>query len=433
MTLPNILYLHSHDTGRYIQPYGYGVPTPNLQRLAEQGVLFRQAFCAAPTCSPSRAALLTGAAPHSNGMFGLAHFGFRLNDYEQHILHTLQTAGYTSILAGIQHIDGHPEPGKPRGHRIGFDTILEGGKDGVEQRAADFLASKPQQPFFLDVGFEETHRVFPEPGPEENPSYQRPPAPLPDSPETRRDMAGFVRVAKILDQKMGQVLDALEANGLAENTLVICTTDHGLAFPAMKCNLTDHGTGVMLMMRGPGGFTGGKVVDALVSHVDLFPTLCDLLKINRPSWLQGVSLLPLVRGGEEVREAVFSEVTFHVSYDPQRSARTQRWKYIRRFDGRSRPVLPNCDDSLSKSLWMEHDWRERTLDEEQLYDLMFDPNEANNLAYDPTYAEILEGMQSRLEAWMAETNDPLLQGPIEWPGGITGLDPDKTSPQELGI
>ena len=76
MNRPNILYLHSHDTGRYIQPYGYGVPTPNLQRLAEEGVLFRQAFCASPTCSPSRAALLTGAFPHSNGMRGLAHFGF---------------------------------------------------------------------------------------------------------------------------------------------------------------------------------------------------------------------------------------------------------------------------------------------------------------------------------------------------------------------
>ena len=96
MAHPNILYLHSHDTGRYIQPYGYAVPTPNLQRLAEEGVLFRQAFCASPTCSPSRAALLTGMFPHVNGMLGLAHFGFTLNDYSQHIVHTLRRAGYTA-------------------------------------------------------------------------------------------------------------------------------------------------------------------------------------------------------------------------------------------------------------------------------------------------------------------------------------------------
>src|SRR5690348_10466006 len=88
--LPNIVYIHSHDSGRYLQPYGYAVPTPNLQRLATEGVLFRRAFSAAPTCSPSRAALLTGQCPHRNGMFGLAHRGFSLNDYNKHIVHTLR-------------------------------------------------------------------------------------------------------------------------------------------------------------------------------------------------------------------------------------------------------------------------------------------------------------------------------------------------------
>ncbi|MCB0172753.1 MAG: sulfatase-like hydrolase/transferase, partial [Anaerolineae bacterium] len=100
----NILYLHSHDTGRYIQPYGHAVPTPHLQQLAEEGVLFRRAFSAAPTCSPSRACLLTGQSAHSNGMLGLAHRGFTLNDYHQHLVHTLRRAGYYSALVGIQHI-----------------------------------------------------------------------------------------------------------------------------------------------------------------------------------------------------------------------------------------------------------------------------------------------------------------------------------------
>ncbi len=377
MTRLNILYLHSHDTGRYIQPYGYGVPTPNLQKLAEEGILFRQAFCASPTCSPSRAALLTGAYPHANGMRGLAHFGFGLNDSSQHILHTLRKVGYRSVLAGEQHIARDAT-------RIGFDQVLRG-EEPAEERAARFLSQSPAQPFFLDIGFNETHREFPAPGRADNPNTLRPPAPIPDTAETRRDMAGFVHLARELDRKMGRVLAGLQESGLAENTLVICTTDHGLAFPAMKCNLTDHGTGIMLILHGPEGFRGGKAIDALVSQVDLFPTVCDLLGIAPPAWLQGQSLLPVIRG-EIGRDAVFSEINFHVAYDPQRAVRTKRWKYIRRFDGRTHPILPNCDDSPSKSLWLEHGWRERPVAAEQLYDLMFDPNEACNLASDPAYS-----------------------------------------------
>src|SRR5713226_42254 len=111
---PNILYLHSHDTGRYIEPYGYEVPAPNLKKLAESGVMFRHAYNAAPTCSPSRASLLTGHCPHNNGMFGLAHRGFGLNDYKRHILHTLRPAGYYSALFGVQHVARKPET-------IGYD------------------------------------------------------------------------------------------------------------------------------------------------------------------------------------------------------------------------------------------------------------------------------------------------------------------------
>jgi arylsulfatase A-like enzyme len=97
---PNILYIHSHHTGRYVSPYGHVVPTPNLQRLAGQGIVFRPAFCAGPTCSPSRASLLRGMCPHSNGMLGLVGYGFSLNDYTQHILHTLRKVGYYSAGGG---------------------------------------------------------------------------------------------------------------------------------------------------------------------------------------------------------------------------------------------------------------------------------------------------------------------------------------------
>jgi len=437
MQRPNILYIHSHDTGRYVQPYGYAVPTPNIQRLAEEGVLFRQAFCASPTCSPSRACLLTGQYAHNNGMLGLAHRGFSLNDYSHHLLHTLRRVGYVSALAGVQHIANmFPVPWQA----IGYDMYLgdppspKAGLDSPDNQAhlaaVDFLTSSPPQPFFLSVGFKETHRQFP-PLDEEavNPDYVQPPAPLPDVPAVREDTARFLLSARSLDAKMGAVFDALERSGLAENTLVICTTDHGLAFPHMKCNLTAHGTGVMLILRGPGGFSGGKVIDALVSQIDIFPTLCDLLEIPQPEWLQGVSLLPLVRGeAAEVRAEVFAEVNFHAAPEPMRSVRTRRWSYIRRFDERSRPVLPNVDDGPSKSFLLEHGWGEIAPPAEALYDLALDPNERHNLTGCPGYEEVAAEMRQRLQRWMEATHDPLLEGPLTPPPGATLNDPDGLSP-----
>ena len=422
---PNILYIHSHDTGRYVQPYGHAVSTPNIQRLAERGVLFRQAFCAGPTCSASRAAMLTGQCCHSSGMIGLAHRGFPLKDYSQHIVHTLRKAGYRSALAGVQHIADDPA-------KIGYDEILTTGGDTPHEAAAKFLAGPPKRPFFLSVGFGNTHRVFPDPAPEDDPRWTLPPAPLPDTPRTREDMAAFKTSARMLDRKMGVVFDALDAGGLADRTLVICTTDHGIAFPYMKCNLTDGGIGVMLILAGPGGFAGGNVCDSLVSQVDLFPTLCELLGIDTPAWCQGRSIMPLVRGQtEQIRDEVFAEVTYHAAYEPMRCVRTGRYKYIRRFGGRTAPVLPNCDDSPSKDVWLEAGWAERKLAAEELYDLVFDPNEANNLAADPAASDVLADMRARLDRWMRQTDDPLLKhDPVPAPPGARVNDPDGLSPQE---
>jgi len=433
MPRPNILYLHSHDTGRYISPYGHAMPTPNLQRVAEDGVLFRQAFCAAPTCSPSRAALLTGQCAHSAGMLGLAHrnFGFALNDYSHHIIHILNTVGYHSVLAGVSHI------AKNKADQ-GYDEILTVGEGGVAGAAEEFLqrqSTEPSAPFFLDVGFADTHREFPEVGPEDDPRYCQPPAPLPDTPEIRADMAAFKTSVRRLDNDMGRVLDALQATGLDRDTLVICTTDHGLAFPAMKCNLTDHGIGVMLVMRGPedlagGIFSGGGVCDALVSHIDVFPTVCDLLDIEPPAWLEGRSLLPLLRGeAEQVNEAIFAEINFHSSFEPARALRTSRWKYIRRFDDRDSSVLVHCDGSPSKEYWLAQGWSEQWVDQEQLYDLCFDPMERHNLADDPAHGGVLDAMRERLRNWMEQTNDPLLQGALTIPDGAELNHPDAT---ELG-
>ena len=398
----NILYIHSHDTGRFIQPYGQPVDTPALQQFAEEGVLFRQNFCANPTCSASRSAMLTGQYAHSCGMFGLVNRGFSMPDYSKHIVQLLKQAGYRTVLSGIQHEAKSWEI-------VGYDECI-GVRDEAHTKAAEFLRASPQGPFFLSVGFFETHRPFPELGPEDKPDYTAPPAQLPDTPETRGDFAQFKKSARILDQKVKTVLDALDESGLKEQTLVICTTDHGIAFPRSKCNLTDLGIGVMLMMRGPGGFEGGRVLDSMVSHIDVLPTVCELTGVPIPEHAQGKSLMPLIRGeADEIHKAIFAEVNFHGANEPARCIRTVRWKYIRRFyEG----YLPSCDGGPTRQFWLDSGWADRPLKQEELYDLVLDPTERNNLVDDPHFAPVLEKLREGLNRWMVETNDPVLDGPL---------------------
>ena len=415
----NIVYLHSHDTGRYVSPYGFDVPTPHLQAFADEGVTFRQAFCAAPTCSPSRAALLTGQSAHGSGMLGLAHRGHQLHDYRQHLIHQLKPQGFHTALCGLQHIANHVGVDK-----IGYDEVLETQSHAVADVAPvaeSWLADpkRKEQPFFLACGFYETHLPFPD-ADDEDARCVKTPDPLPDTPETRRDTARYHKAVATLDAGMGRVIAAIDRAGLKDDTLVIVTTDHGLPLPEMKCNLTDHGTGVMLLMRGPGGFTGGRAIDPMVSHLDLFPTVCDLLGIAPPAWLEGKSLRPLVNGElDKLHDELFAEVTWHAGFEPKRSVRTERYLYTRRFDPKWRkPVLVNVDASESKTLWMNLGYADRPLPEEALYDNLFDPQHRNNLAEDPAHADALADGRTRLDAWMKRTDDPLLTEAVPIPRKI---------------
>ncbi len=438
----NVVYLHAHDAGRYIQPYGYGVPTPYLQKFAEQGMLFRQAFCANPTCSPSRACLMTGQYAHVNGMLGLAHRGFAMNDYSHTLVNHLRSHGWHTALSGIQHIAREPYASPSS---IGYHEILDAGAEpaegegarrkysdgpiGVTEAAEDFLARSHDAPFFLDVGYFPPHRgsnnSFPSLLPVPPAGYVRPPAHLPDTASTRQDFAEYMASVATFDLLAGRVLAALDRHNLAGNTLVIITTDHGIAFPGMKCRLTDHGLGVLFMLRGPGGFDGGKISDAMVSHIDVFPTVCELLGLPIPERVQGLSLLPLAEDPSvSLRDELFAEVNVHAAYEPMRAVRTTRWKYIRRLHDRIEPVLSNTDNGLAKTYLHERGWDGRATPEEELYDLVFDPVEGHNLAGDSAAAEVLKDMRSRLDAWMKETNDPFLNG------GTLDLDDKIVTPSE---
>ncbi|MFC7621695.1 sulfatase [Microlunatus sp. GCM10028923] len=417
MNRPNVIYFHTHDTGRYIEPYGAPIRTPRLQEFAEQSVVFRNAHSVAPTCSPSRAGLLTGQWAHSTGMLGLAHRGHSLTSYDQHLIHTLHRHGYTSALAGVQHEASGPDAAT---RTIGYHERLPvDGKFASARRdaAVSYLRRQHDQPFFLAVGLIETHTMtdtewlFGHPPGDDR--WTAPAPTLPDAAVTRRDMASFQSAASQVDQTLGTVLDTLEEEGLAENTIVLVTTDHGLAMPEMKCTLGATGTGVMMMLRGP-GLPAGLAVDSLVSQVDVFPTLCELLDLEAPDWLQGRSLLPAL-AGRPVREETFAEVTYHVDYQPQRAIRTDRWLYIQDFEPRGVPTLPNVDDSPSKRFWVDSGWADQPVPAVRLHDLRFDPHEVRNLADDPAAAATRADLARRLDRWMVETDDPLLRGPVPPP------------------
>jgi N-sulfoglucosamine sulfohydrolase len=430
----NILYLHAHDAGRMCQPYGWPVQTPHLMQFAREGVLFRNAFCAAPTCGPSRSALLTGSYPHQHGMFGLPGAqGWVIDDYRKHLARILGERGYETALCGVQHEAPHQDFSALGYHRIleGEDPALPPECLGQWQpdsvaRAERYLAEKARdrsKPFFLSVGVDEPHRDnFPRPelnlhgasdrfsktryyDPKRLDSRYTAPLPwLPDDPAVCQDVESFWEGMRIFDEQAGRILAALDHQGLRDDTLVIITTDHGIEFPGGKMTLSDHGTGVMLLLRGPGGFSGGQVHRALVSHLDVLPTLFDLLGIEPPFPLEGHSLLPLVRGeANQVCGALFTEQNYHGAAEPLRAIRTTRYKLIRRPAG-GPPILRQ--DGPTTRVMQEAGYYAQMRPREELFDLVLDPMEACNRADDPDYSKIRADLARQLDEWMERTADP---------------------------
>jgi arylsulfatase A-like enzyme len=187
----------------------------------------------------------------------------------------------------------------------------------------------------------------------------------------------------------------------------------------------------MLIIRGPDGFYGGHATDALTSQVDLYPTLLELAGAPIPDGIHGRSLLPLVRKqATTVRAQLFAELTYHAAYDPQRAIRTDRYKLIEHFGDRLEPVLPNVDDSPSKSLLIDAGWGSHPRPRVEFYDLVMDPGEMRNLAEAPEFHDLRGDLERRLHEWMAETDDPLLDGPVPVPPGAVVNNPAGISARE---
>lgn len=432
---PNVLLVHWHDVGRAVAPYS-ATPhaTPVLQALADESVVFREAFCTAPVCTPARGSLFTGKYPHRNGLMGLSHLGWRYAPGQRTLPALLGEAGYDTSLVGLQHEardpgtlgfaeviqDSTPAPPEHRAHLQPDEAPQYCGP--VADLAAAYLKGRSGNatPFFATVGFWEAHRPYPpELYPQWDPAAVAVPAPLQDCEPVRRDLAGFHGAAAQADAALRTVLRALAEAGLDESTWVIFTTDHGPAFPRQKGTLYDAGIGVALLMRPP---TGGDQLRGdrrdLVSHVDVLPTLLELAGCDPPDDIDGASLAPLLRGeGRHRRDAVFAEQNWHdhEQYDPMRCIRTPRFKYIRNYGQAPRRFPGDIADSPSIAGIDSHGFAERPPAE--LYDVVDDPAEARNLAGDPAHAAVQEALAARLDRWRGRTRDPLLDGPIPRPDG----------------
>lgn len=417
----NVLLITCHDLGQHLGCYGYEtVASPSVDQLAREGVIFDNNFCTAPQCSPSRAALHTGRHAHTVGMLGLAHspFSWRLHDGEKHMAQLFREAGYETALFGVQHLTKTRHVSS-----LGYDHYQHEEPvvpaPQLASQVASFLRSpeRKKRPFYLEIGFFEPHRPYDWGGasPDRSKGVETP-AWIINTSAAEDEFAELQGMIQQLDQAVGRILDVLNAAELKDDTWIIFVTDHGLAMPRAKCTLYDPGIKAALIMRWPGsGLTGGQRVRELTSHVDILPTLLEGLEIARPGNLHGQSFWPLLRSASyQPREAIFAEKTYHTAYEPMRAIRTTTHKLIANLEIDTLVNVPDDvrDGRIYPAMVGETTGQRPPI---ELYDLLRDPLEKNNLAGQPEHEEVERQLTSRLVQWMRETDDPMLSGAVASP------------------
>ena len=406
---PNILWLDAEDLSPDLGCYGNKlVHTPNIDRLAREGVIFTNAFVTGPVCSSSRSAVATGMYQTSIGAHN--HRSNRdkpLPKGVKHFSYYLRKAGY--YVCNCQALQWNRRGKMDYNFKLSFEEAFDG---------TDWSGRKPGQPFFAEVHFHEAHRPFrPDPENPIDPDEVEIPPYYPDHPVTRKDWALYLETIQLLDKKVGQVLKRLEEEGLAENTVVFFWGDHGRAMVRGKQFLYEGGIRIPLIVRWPGKVRPGTVVDDLVSAIDLTVTWLRIAGVDPPENMQG---LDLFSGETAKRRYIFAaRDRCDETVDRIRCVRTKRFKYIRNFY----PDRPYTQFNAYKKLQYpvltlmevlhkqgkltpeQERFMSPTRPEEELYDLENDPYELHNLAGDPRYQDVLRELRGALERWMEETND----------------------------
>ncbi|MFN8347201.1 MAG: sulfatase [Spirosomataceae bacterium] len=425
---PNILFCIADDWGKHAGIYGDKVvKTPTFDRLAKEGVLFTHAFCSSPSCTPSRAAILTGRYPHQNEESG-------------NLWSTLQAKlpNYAVILAQNGYHVGLERKGwGPGDFKVGGYAQNPAGK--TYKNFNEFLEKRPEgQPFCYWFGSQDPHRDY-EKGTGKaagmNPAEVRVPGYWPDTPEVRDDILDYYYEVQRFDREVGELLKKLEAIGELENTLIVITSDNGMPFPRAKANVYDAGTNLPLAFYWKNKIAP-KRSDTFVNFIDLAPTFLEALQMAIPKEMTGKSLWSLLTDQTQThRNEVFLERERHAnvrrgdrSY-PVRAIRTYDYLYIQNLAPDQWPAgdpqvyfavgdYGDVDPGPTKSLILQDTLKYARYYElifgkrpaEELYDLKKDPEQLNNVAQQSAYRAIKKQLATRLMQWRKQTRDPRTEG-----------------------
>ncbi len=445
--LPNIVFCLADDWGwPHAGAYGdSALNTPNFDRIATEGILFHHAYVASPSCTPSRNSFITGKYFWELGP--RANLWSTLPEEHQSFIHFLVDHGYVAgrtqaktwgpgdLDSWIAHHGSHPsQEAYPD-----LESFLEK-QDG-------------QQPFFFWLGTSDPHRDF-DPGSGERSGIDISKVHLfphfPESDVVRSDVADYYYEVERWDSLVGTVLTQLEERGLLENTLIIMTGDHGMPFPRCKANLYDSGVRVPFALRWGKSVKAGREVEDFISFADLAPTLLELAGIAVPDAMTGRSFLPLLESEKsgKIDPGNRSHVVFgrerHVPAQekpdrggyPSRGYRSEDFLYIRNYEPDRWPAgtnkigythYPNqwfadCDGGPTKDYIVENQGldaaHQRSYElcfakrpAEELYDLSKDPDQVDNVATDPAYADVLARLRAKLQDRLSQLNDPRAEDP----------------------
>ena len=402
------------------------VKTPNLDALAEDGTRFTSAFCTTASCSASRSVILTGIHNHRTGQYGHEHEYHHFSAFPniKTLPVMLEEAGYRTARGGKFH--------------VGPEEVFKFGQVFPPAQLERFIDADKAKPFFYYFCTNEPHRPFNhDPEDRVDPKDVIVPAWLPDLPETREELALYYASIARVDKAMGRIVATLKKTGVYDDTLVIYLSDNGGAFPGSKTNLYDPGMRLPCIVKLPGAAKRGGTNDAMVSWVDLTPTILEFVGVpskseagdaqpvapgrwrNATPGIQGRSFLSVVdQEKPEGWDEIFASHTFHeiTMYYPMRVVRTRTHKLIWNI---AHPLpYPFASDLHASKVWqavlsrnltdfgprLVKDYLQRPRFE--LYDLTKDPLEVNNLAKAPENAKLLEELQGKMKAFQKRTQDP---------------------------
>lgn len=426
---PNIILVTADDLGMQLGSYGDEiVATPRLDRFAAEGVRFSHAYVTQSSCSPSRSSLLTGLYPHQNGQIGLENRGYAMSVAFPTAPTLLHQAGYRTGIIGKLHV------APAAAFHFEFDRTVDHAtltRDRAAMRSMvdDFLDATDGRPFFFMVNYFDPHAPFlPQvaglPADPADPAEVEPWAFQGgiDSEPIRRRIADYYSCVERLDALFGDLLDALTARGLDENTLVIFISDNGPPFALAKATELDASVHVPLMVRWPGIMQPGAVSLGLVSGVDVFATVLDAAGVEQPEGTESAkSLRPLMKGKVpgDWRRYVGTEFTAHqpFAFYPRRSVTDGKYRLVRNLMAGSSNPYPDVDEDDASVLSQTPAYAgsvvrmvfDRHLQPPpiELYDLRSDPHCLYNLAEVATYAPVRAQLMEALAIWMETTDDPL--------------------------